>query len=83
MAIPQCPHLCPIKNYQKAQKQMVFAGSYLAKPLNVLNRYIQAKIHKVYLQIIFNHFSLVKANPIFLWVLVNKSLLISAILLPH
>ena len=62
MAIPQCPHPCPIKNYQKAQKQMVFAGSYLAKPLNVLNRYIQAKIHKVDLQIIFNHFPLAKEN---------------------
>ena len=62
MAIPQCPHLCPIKNYQKAQKQMVFAGSYLAKPLNVLNRYIQAKIHEVDLQIIFDHFLSIKAN---------------------
>ena len=62
MAILQCPRLCPIENYQKAQKQVVFAADYPAKSLNVLNRHIQAKILKVYLQIIFNHFPLTMAN---------------------
>ena len=62
MAIPQCPHLSPIKNYQKAQKQVVFAVGYPAKSLNALNLHILAKIHKVDLQIIFNHFPLIKAN---------------------
>ena len=40
----------------------MFAGSYSTKPLDVLNRHIQAEIHKVDLQIIFNHFLSIKAN---------------------